>query len=161
MPRFKEVVDVSKNYCTSPWSIAGFIELLSCTFHKVLHVSQASQWRSCWNSLYSYVSLFEPETLGLCVCPSMEKEQQRLSLEGCGAAGASETKAAPKCSSNAQLTNEQTVGIIFMSWPCFALRRCVAQSAKAAWISVRGTRAQESYCENMYFRMTSKWCTVM
>ena len=61
------------------------------------------------------MSFFKPEALGLCVRLSLEKEQQRLSLEGCGAAGASETKAAPKCSSNAQLTNEQTVGIIFMS----------------------------------------------
>ena len=36
--------------------------------------------------------MLKPETLGLCVCLSMEKKQQRLSLEGCGAAGTSETK---------------------------------------------------------------------
>ena len=41
--------------------------------------------------------MFEPETLGLCVCLSMEKEQQRLSLEGCGAAGTSETKKEADC----------------------------------------------------------------
>ena len=56
--------------------------------------------------------MLEPETLGLCVCLSMEKEQQRLSLEGCGAAGTSETKVGPKCRLNAYFTHEQTVQVI-------------------------------------------------
>ena len=42
----------------------------------------------------------------------MDKEQQRLSLEGCGAADASERKVAQSWGSSGQLANEQTVPVI-------------------------------------------------
>ena len=44
-----------------------------------------------------------------------------MSLEGYGAAGTSGTKVAPKCRSNAQLTNEQTVRVIINVLTLFML----------------------------------------